>query len=402
MKIAVPREILPGESRVALVPETVARLRKAGHLVRVESGAGERAGFPDDAYEAAGAEVVDDVAALYAEADVVVKVQRPSFNERLDCSEAELLRRGAALVALLRPFADLALVQLLAERGVESFALELVPRTTRAQYMDVLSSQATVAGYKAVLLAANALPRFFPMLMTAAGTVRPATVLVLGAGVAGLQAIATAKRLGAVVEAFDVRPAVKEQVESLGARFVSLELEGAETQDAGGYAKALDDDHLRRELALIRERAVRADVVITTAQVPNRAAPVLLPEDAVRGMRRGAVIVDLAAESGGNCAMSVAGQTVVRHGVTIMAPLHCTSDLADHASQMYSRNVAAFLELLAAEGAPDVLAPRDDDEIVRGASLTRRGEIVYQPVRERVSRGVPTLPGPRVARGVIK
>ena len=347
MKIAIPREITPGERRVALSPEMVARLTKAGHAVSVQAGAGDAAGFTDGAYEAAGAALVRDAGTLYRDADAVLKVQLPAWSDAAEASEADLLKPGALLIGLLKPSADPALLAKLAGRNVTALAMELVPRISRAQSMDALSSQATVAGYKAVLLAANALPKFFPMLMTAAGTIRPATVLVIGAGVAGLQAIATARRLGAVVEAFDTRPAVQEQVESLGAKFVSLELEQHDAEDSGGYAKALSADHLRREMALIAKHVASADVVITTAQIPGRPAPVLITQEMVGAMKPGSVIVDLAAESGGNCEASRPGKTEVVHGVTVMAPLNLPSELAFHASQMYARNVTALVELLA-------------------------------------------------------
>ena len=378
MRIAIPREIAPGERRVALTPDMVARLIKAGHSVAVQAGAGDRAGFPDAAYESAGATLVPAPAALYADADAVLKVHRPTSagGESNGAHEATLLRKGTVLISLFRPASDVALLNELAAREVTAFSMELVPRISRAQSMDALSSQATVAGYKAVLLAANALPKFFPMLMTAAGTIRPATVLVIGAGVAGLQAIATARRLGAVVEAFDTRPAVKEQVQSLGAKFVSIELETHDAEDAGGYAKALSDDHLQREQALIARHVASADVVITTAQVPGRPAPRLITTEMVSAMRPGSVIVDLAAESGGNCEASSPGRTVVVHDVSVLAPLNVPSELAFHASQMYARNVTALLELLAPKGTLNVDMT---DEIIRGACITHGGRVLYPP-----------------------
>jgi NAD(P) transhydrogenase subunit alpha len=377
MRIAIPREIAPGEQRVALTPDMVARLTKAGHAVSVQSGAGERAGFPDAAYAAVGATLVADAAALYGEAEAVLKVHRPGASALPNGRhETDLLRPGSILIAFLRPAGDAALLERLAARDVTAFSMELVPRISRAQSMDALSSQATVAGYKAVLLAANALPKFFPMLMTAAGTIRPATVLIIGAGVAGLQAIATARRLGAVVESFDTRPAVKEQVQSLGAKFVSIELETRDAEDAGGYAKALSADHLQREQALIAKHVTGADAVITTAQIPGRPAPVLITEAMVAAMRPGSVIVDLAAESGGNCEASQPGRTVTVHGVTVMAPLNLPSELALHASQMYARNVTALLELLAPKG---LLNVDMNDEIVRGSCVTHGGRVLYPP-----------------------
>ena len=376
MRIAIPREIAPGERRVALTPDMAARLIKAGHSVTVQTGAGEGAGFPDGDYQSAGATLVPDPATLYGQADAVLKVHRPTTGGSNGMHEATLLNKGSVLISFFRPASDAALLDQLASRGVTAFSMELVPRISRAQSMDALSSQATVAGYKAVLMAANTLPKFFPMLMTAAGTIRPATVLVIGAGVAGLQAIATARRLGAVVEAFDTRPAVKEQVQSLGAKFVSIELETHDAEDAGGYAKALSDDHLQREQALIAKHVASADVVITTAQVPGRPAPRLITTPMVRAMRPGSVIVDLAAESGGNCEASQPGRSVTVDGVTVLAPLNVPSELAFHASQMYARNVTALLELLAPKGTLNVDM---NDEIIRGACITHGGRVLYPP-----------------------
>jgi NAD(P) transhydrogenase subunit alpha len=384
MKIAIPRETAAGERRVALTPDMVARLMKRGHTVSVERGAGERAGFPDAAYQSAGATVVADPVPLYGEAEAVLKVHRPLHGAANGASEASMLRRGTLLVSFLRPANDPPLLAELAARGVTALSMELVPRISRAQSMDALSSQATVAGYKAVLLAADSLPKFFPMLMTAAGTIRPATVLVIGAGVAGLQAIATAKRLGAVVEAFDTRPAVKEQVQSVGAKFISIELETHDAEDAGGYAKALSASHLEREQALIAKHVAAADVVITTAQVPGRPAPVLITQPMLAAMRPGSVIVDLAAESGGNCAASQPGRTVVADGVTVMAPLNLPSELALHASQMYARNVTELLELLAPKGTLNVDM---NDEIIRGACVTHDGKVLYPPAAVAAAAG---------------
>ena len=385
MKIAVPRESTPGEKRVALVPEVVARLIKDGHSVAIERAAGERAGFPDDAFRAAGASIADDAASLYSNADAVIKVQRPR-RDADGGDEVGLLRGGTALIALLSPRSEPELLRDLAARDVTAIALELVPRITRAQMMDVLSSQSTVAGYKAALIAANSVLRFFPLLMTAAGTIRPSKVLVIGAGVAGLQAIATARRLGAVVEAFDTRPVVKEQVQSLGASFVELEVSASEAQDAGGYAKELGEDHIRREKELIHQHASNADAVITTALVPGRRAPVLIPESTVQAMRPGSAIVDLAAEQGGNCGLSVPGETVVRHGVTIIAPLHLPSELAHDASQMYSRNVAALLKHLAPEGKLTIdLA----DEITGAIAVTAGGKVRLDPTSGAITPDAP-------------
>ena len=355
----------------------VARLTKGGHALLVQAGAGESAGFTDSAFETAGATLVRDTSTLLRDADAIVKVQRPAWSDAAEANEVELMKEGAVLIGFLKPSVDSALLEKLAARNVSAFAMELVPRISRAQSMDALSSQATVAGYKAVLLAANALPKFFPMLMTAAGTIRPASVLVVGAGVAGLQAIATARRLGAVVEAFDTRPAVREQVQSLGAKFVSLEIESHDAEDAGGYAKALSADHLRREMALIARHVASADVVITTAQIPGRPAPVLITQEMVGAMRPGSVIVDLAADSGGNCEASRPGRTEIVHGVTILAPLNLPSEVALHASQMYARNVTSLLELIAPKG---VLAIDMNDEIVRGTCVTHGRRVLYSAV----------------------
>jgi NAD(P) transhydrogenase subunit alpha len=380
MLIGVPREIASGERRVALVPEVVSQLTRAGHRVVVERSAGLRAGFTDEAYRAAGCDLADSAEEIYSTAQMILKVQRPG---RAEVGEAELdqMKEGSILIGLLQPSGDPALFQQLAERQIIACSMELVPRTTRAQMMDALSSQSTVAGYKAVLLAANSLQKFFPMLMTAAGTVRPARVLVIGAGVAGLQAIATARRIGAVVEAFDTRPVVKEQVQSLGATFVELDLRGEDAQDAGGYARELSKDHIRREKELIHKRALKADVIITTALIPGKPAPMLIEAETVAAMQPGSVIVDLAGEQGGNCELSVPGDTVVRHDVTIIAPLHISSDLAFHASQMYAKNVAALVVLLAPKGEINL---NFSDDIINAVCVTADGEIRHAPTRKRL------------------
>ena len=361
MKVGVPRETAEHERRVALVPEVAGRLVKAGQEVVVEKGAGVEAGFPDDAYTAVGAKLGDPWTA-----DVVCKVQKPG------AAEVAKLREGGALVGLLQASASGDLLRQLAQRRVTAFSLELLPRITRAQAMDVLSSQATVAGYKAVLIAAETAPRFFPMLVTAAGTLPPARVLVLGAGVAGLQAIATSRRLGAVVSAFDVRAAVKEQVESLGAKFLAME-ERLEGEGSGGYAKELSQDQHQRELAFLAKSVKDADVVITTAAIPGKRAPVLVTRAAVEAMRPGSVIVDLAAESGGNCEVTQAG-TAVRHGgVTVVGPVNLPASLPQHASQMYARNVATFLGHVTKDGA---LQLDFADEITKGTCVTHDGKVL--------------------------
>jgi len=381
MLIGVPREVATGERRVAVVPEVIPQLTRAGHRVVVEHDAGLRAGFTDDAYRAAGAEIADSAEEIYATAQMILKVQRPGRAEDSGEAELDMLREGTVIIGLLQPAGDPALFQQLAERKIIALSMELVPRTTRAQMMDALSSQSTVAGYKAVLLAANALQKFFPMLMTAAGTVRPARVLVIGAGVAGLQAIATARRIGAVVEAFDTRPVVKEQVQSLGAAFVELDVHIEDAQDAGGYAKELSDRHIRLEKELIHKRALQADVIITTALVPGKAAPMLVSAETVRAMRPGSVIVDLAGEQGGNCELTVPGETVVRHDVTIIAPLHISSDLAYHASQMYAKNLAALVTLLAPKGEVNL---NFGDDIIDAVTIVADGEVRHNPTRLRL------------------
>jgi NAD(P) transhydrogenase subunit alpha len=317
---------------------------------------------------------------------MILKVQRPARDEASGEAELDMLRPGTVLVGLLQPSGDPSLFRQLAEREIIACSMELVPRTTRAQMMDALSSQSTVAGYKAVLIAANALQKFFPMLMTAAGTVRPAKVLVIGAGVAGLQAIATARRIGAVVEAFDTRPVVKEQVQSLGATFVELDVHQEEAQDAGGYAKELSKDHIKREKELIHKRALQADVIITTALVPGRHAPLLVDAETVAQMRPGSVIVDLAGEQGGNCELTVPGETVVQHDVTIISPLHISSDLAFHASQMYSKNVASFVTLLAPKGELEL---NFKDDIIDAVVITANGEVRHAPTLQRLNQSDP-------------
>jgi H+-translocating NAD(P) transhydrogenase subunit alpha len=357
VKIGVPKETAAGERRVALVPDAVGRLVSEGFEVLVERGAGEGAHFGDDEYADAGARLLENV---YGEADIVVKVQKP------DADETAALRDGTVLIGFLQPLTDPETARRLAEGGVTGFAMESIPRITRAQAMDALSSQSTVSGYKGALLAAERLPRFFPMLMTAAGTVAPAKVLVLGAGVAGLQAIATAHRLGAVVSGFDVRPVVKEQVESLGASFLDLGIVGEETE--GGYARELSPEQQQRQQEALEARIPDYDAVITTALIPGRPAPTLIPASAVTAMRPGSVIVDLAAEAGGNCELTEPGEEVVREGVTIVGLTNLPSSMPAHASQLYSRNVTALLQHLAPDGE---LKLDFEDEITAGACVTR-------------------------------
>ncbi|HTJ60443.1 MAG TPA: Re/Si-specific NAD(P)(+) transhydrogenase subunit alpha [Candidatus Saccharimonadales bacterium] len=370
----MPRETVPGERRVALVPEAVGRLTKAGTEVVVESGAGTGSGHDDEAYRKAGAAVGDRSAAFGA--DLVVKVQKPSAEE------IALLREGATLIATIQPLTNADTVRALAARRTTAISMDAIPRVTRAQPMDSLSSQSNIAGYKAVVAAANSLPKFFPMLTTAAGTVTPARVLVLGAGVAGLQAIATARRLGAVVEAFDTRPVVKEQVQSLGAKFLEIEL-GEQGEGTGGYAKELSEEAHRKEQELVGTHVKDADVVITTALVPGRRAPILVTADMVKAMKPGSVIVDLAAEMGGNCELTSPGETVVKEGVTIHGEVNWPSTVSVHASQLYSRNVGALLGLLVKDGA---LALDREDEIVKGALITYQGEVVHAATKDRLEK----------------
>lgn len=374
MQVGVPKETHPDERRVALVPDGVARLIKAGFTVAVQSGAGESAGFPDEAYVKVGATLVPDAASLLGESDIVLKVAPPT-HEGAD-AEVSRLKPGSCLIAFLDPLTAPELAAALARQNVAALSIELLPRITRAQSMDALSSQATVAGYKAVLLAAVETGKFFPMLTTAAGTIPPARVLILGVGVAGLQAIATARRLGAIVEGYDVRPEVKEQVESLGARWVGLAME--EAVGEGGYAKEVSEEAQKRALEHLHGIVTSADVVITTAQIPGRKAPVLVTDDMVAGMRPGSVIVDLAAESGGNCSRTQPGQTVVVDGVHVMGPSNLPGSMAQHASQMYSRNLVTLLEHLADEGSVTI---DPEEEITKGCLVTHGGEIVNERVR---------------------
>jgi NAD(P) transhydrogenase subunit alpha len=374
VKVATPKELLHDEHRVALVPDTATRLIAAKLDVAIQTGAGAEAFIPDDAYQAAGAKLVSHAADLLQDAQVVLKVQAPMP------SEVTLLAKGSLLISFLQPATQGDIVKALASRGVTAFSLELLPRISRAQSMDALSSQASAAGYKAVLMAGERLGKFFPMMMTAAGTVAPARVLVMGAGVAGLQAIATARRLGAVVSAYDVRPAVKEEVQSLGATFIELQLEAQEGE--GGYAREQSEEFLRKQRELIGEHVARSDVVITTAAVPGRRAPLLVTGDMVRGMRPGSVIVDLASETGGNVELTRAGEDVDVDGVTIIGTRNIPSTMPLATSQLYARNVANLLLHLVKDGAINL---DFEDEITKGACLTFDGEIVNERARQMVS-----------------
>ncbi|MDQ6807506.1 MAG: Re/Si-specific NAD(P)(+) transhydrogenase subunit alpha [Actinomycetota bacterium] len=366
MKIGVPKESVAGERRVALVPEIVRKLTAQGHEVVVEREAGAAAMIPDAPFDEAGATLAEDAAAVFG-ADIVLGVAPPTADEIAQ------LKQGSVVIGFLAPLTNAEGVRELAAAGVTSFAMEAVPRISRAQSMDALSSQANISGYRSALIGAQELGRFYPMLMTAAGTIRPATVLVLGAGVAGLQAIATARRLGAVVQGFDVRSAVKEQVESLGAHFLEFDL-GGDLEGAGGYAKELTPEQQARQQELMAEAIGKVDVVITTALVPGRRAPILVTEAAVKLMKPGSVIVDLAGEAGGNCELSEPGKSVIRHDVKILAPLNVPSTMAEHASQLYARNVQSLLDLMIKDGE---LTLDFEDEIIAGACVTRDGEIVH-------------------------
>src|SRR6202049_3322253 len=343
MIVGVPRETYPGERRVALVPIVIPNLSKAGLEVIIEAGAGAAAGFPDAEYAAKGAKVIADRAQVFAAADIIVQMLCYGSNDQTGRADLPLFRRNQVLIGFLRPMGSLETIQEIAASGVTSFSVELMPRTTRAQSMDALSSMGTMCGYKAVLIAADTLPKIFPMLTTAAGTITPARVLVIGAGVAGLQAIATARRLGAVVSAYDLRPAAKEQVQSLGGRFVELPIEAKDAQDARGYATAQDEDFYRRQRELLGKAVQESDVVITAAVIPGKKSPVLVTEDMVKGMAPGSVILDLASERGGNCEITETGKTVVKHGVTIIGAINVATGVPYHASMMYARNITAFL-----------------------------------------------------------
>ncbi len=386
MIIGVPKEIYPGERRVALVPIVVPILTKAGCEVVIEAGAGEEAGYPDSHYVQKGAKIIPERAAVFESADIIVQVLCYGSNDITGKADLPLLRRDQVLIGFLRPLGSMKVIQEIANTGVTSFAVELVPRTTRAQSMDALSSMGTICGYKAVLIAADTLPRIFPMLTTAAGTITPARVLIIGAGVAGLQAIATARRLGAVASAYDLRPAAKEQVQSLGGRFIELPIEAKDAQDARGYGTAQDESFYARQRELLGRVVAESDVVITAAVVPGKQSPVLVTADMVKGMAPGSVIFDLASERGGNCELTKTGQTVIEHGVRIIGRINLASGVPYHASQMYARNVTAFIVHILKDG--KVRLDRDD-EIIRETLLTSGGEVVNDRVREFFS--LPTM-----------
>src|SRR5271165_5499635 len=379
MIVGVPREIYPKERRVALVPAVIPSLKKAGLEVLVEAGAGHAAGYPDKDYVEKGAKLAADRAEVFRSADTIVQFLCYGANDKNGNVDLPLFREGQVLIGFLRPLGTKNTLQEIAARGVTAFAVELMPRTTRAQSMDVLSSMATICGYKALVIAADTLPRIFPMLTTAAGTITPARVFVIGAGVAGLQAVATARRLGAVASAYDMRPAAKEQVQSLGGRFVELPIAAKDAEDARGYARAQDEDFYRRQRELLGKVVAESDVVITAAVIPGKKSPVLVTEEMVKGMAPGSVILDLASERGGNCEISETGKTVVKHGVTIMGAINVASGVPYHASMMYARNLTSFLTHLIKD---QKLNLNLEDEIVRETLLTRGGEGVNARVRE--------------------
>ncbi len=379
MIVGVPREIYPGERRVALVPAVIPNLAKAGLQIVVEAEAGTEAGYPDSEYMEKGARIIPSRAELFRTADIVVQVLCHGSNDKTGKQDLALMRRGQVLIGFLRPLGSMAALQEIAATGATSFAVELMPRTTRAQSMDALSSMATVCGYKAVLMAADKLPRMFPMLTTAAGTITPARVFIIGAGVAGLQAIATARRLGAVASAYDLRPAVKEQVMSLGGRFVELPIEANDAQDVRGYARAQDEEFYRKQRELLSRVVAESNVVITAAVIPGKKSPTLVTEEMVKRMAPGSVIVDVASERGGNCECTVGGEIVMKHGVTIIGLFNLASTVPYHASHMYARNLSAFLLHLVKDGK---LQFDEKDEIINETLLTRDGEVVNALVRK--------------------
>ena len=378
MKIAIPKEIQENETRVALIPQSVKKLTQKSIEVLVESDAGTNSQFSNKEYEEAGAKIVKDAQALYSSSNLIVKIRKPEFNDKLGVHEINLMKEGTTLVSMLQVATNLETIKKLAERKISMFSLDSLPRITRAQSMDVLSSMSTVSGYKAVLIAANSLPKFFPMLMTAAGTISPAKVFIIGAGVAGLQAIATAKRLGAVVEAFDTRPIVKEQIESLEARFVELDLSGEQTEGEGGYAKQISKELHQKEMELIGKHIKKSDVVITTAQVPGKRAPILITEAMVKEMQKGSVILDLAADQGGNCEITELGKQVIKHGVTICGFLNLPASMPNHASQMFSKNMESVIAHLIKNNEINFDL---NDEINKGALITHSGVILQESIK---------------------
>ncbi|OGU73509.1 MAG: NAD(P) transhydrogenase subunit alpha [Ignavibacteria bacterium RBG_16_34_14] len=378
MIIAVPKEILPGENRVAIVPEVISKLIKSGFDINIEKDAGINAGFRNEQYEKAGAKIYGNLIELYQSADIVFKVQRPFEYPELKKNEFDLMKEGTLLVTFLYPLNYPDLAKKCAEKGINAISMDMIPRTTLAQKMDALSSQANIAGYKSVIMCADALGKIFPMLMTAAGTIQPAKVVIMGAGVAGLQALGTAKRLGAVVEVSDVRPAVKEEVQSLGGKFIEVETDPS-MQDAGGYAKEASPEFLKKQKDLIFKHVINADIVITTALVPGKKAPVLVTEEMVKNMRQGSVVLDMAVEFGGNCEISEKGRTVKKYGVTIIGEPNLPSLVPTHSSEVYAKNLLALITYISKDGKVDLNL---ENEIVKGSLITYKGKVVNQRVKE--------------------
>ncbi|MBN1302301.1 MAG: Re/Si-specific NAD(P)(+) transhydrogenase subunit alpha [Melioribacteraceae bacterium] len=378
MVIAVPKEVMPGENRVSIVPDVASKLIKKGFQVNVEKDAGLKAGFTNDQYEDAGAKIIDKVEELYSSADIVIKVQRPVEHPQLNKNETELLRDGQLLIAFTYVLHYTDTAKALAAKKVNLISMEMIPRTTLAQKMDALSSQANIAGYKSVIICANHLGKIFPLMMTAAGTIQPARVVIMGAGVAGLQALGTARRLGAIVEVSDIRPSVKEEVLSLGGRFIEVETD-ENMQDEGGYAKEASEEFLKKQKELIFKHVTEADIVITTALVPGRKAPVLVTEEMVKGMKPGSVVLDMAVEFGGNCEISVKGETVVKHNVTIIGEPNLPSLVPTNASEVYAKNIMALLDHISKEGKVEY---NFEDEIVKGSVISYNGEVVNERVKE--------------------
>lgn len=378
MIIAIPKEILPGENRVACIPDVASKLIKSGFEVHIEKDAGLNAGYTDEQYSNAGAKVIDKVEELYSNADIVLKVQRPIENASVGKNEIDMMKKGALLISFVYVLHYPEIAKKCAEKGIDLISMDMIPRTTLAQKMDALSSQANIAGYKSVLLTANTLGKIFPLMMTAAGTISPAKVVIMGAGVAGLQALGTARRLGAVVEVSDIRPAVKEEVQSLGGKFIEVETD-ENMQDAGGYAKEASAEFLQKQKEVIFKHVTEADIVITTALVPGKKAPMLVTEEMVKNMRPGSVVLDMATEFGGNCEISEKGKTVVKYGVTIIGETNLPSLVPHHASDMYSKNILNLLQYVSKDGQINL---KLEDEIVKGSLITHNGEVINQRVKE--------------------
>ena len=383
MVIGIPREILEGENRVAIVPDVASKLIKAGFQINIEKNAGLKAGFTNDKYESAGAKVIENVQEIYNSSDVILKVQRPHVHPALNKNEIDLMKKGTLLITFLYPLHYYELASQCAKNEIDVISMDMIPRTTLAQKMDALSSQANISGYKSVIITANLLGKIFPLMMTAAGTISPAKVVIMGAGVAGLQALGTAKRLGAVVEVSDIRPAVKEEVHSLGGKFIEVETD-ASMQDERGYAKEASEEFLKKQKELIFKHVTEADIVITTALVPGKKAPVLVTEEMVKNMREGSVILDMAVEFGGNCEVSETGKTIKKYGVTIVGEPNLPSLVPYHASEMYSKNILNLLNYLSKEGKIELNL---DDEIVKGSLITYKGEVINSRIKELINAG---------------